>query len=524
MLGSGTSTRAGRRRAVRGLLVVAALSGPASAASTRARPAPAPAAGAPGELRPGRFLSPLVPLQRLQGVNGHLHIDEVRLREDDRLLQASYTFGVVDTANPAKMKYLAQDLRHAIPDDERRPGAVHLAWDGDVAYTSHRGNIRNPAFLSGWDLRDPEAPRQLPVLQEPDTSYEGLDVSGGVLYAGLHAQGLGAYRRGEDGTLTRVGTATGFTNAWGVCARGPVVYVADGPGGLVTVDVRDPRHPQVLGRVATGGLATGVVVDGTTAYVAAGSAGLVVVDVRDPAAPTILGRAAMPGTAVRVAYSEGHAFVAAWNDARVYDVADPAHPRFVAAVRLTQRDHDIDDGDRPESTSRILGIAARGRDVFVGNWHVLYSFRLHPERQAPSIRLPEKAALLDFGAVPVGTQRHEPFEVTNQGTAPLTIVDAWVAGDGFSVTPRQVRIPPGGRATLTLGFAPGSAAPAKGTLQLLSDDPLAPRRAAYLVGNEPGLGVGSRLPETAGLTLDGKPWSSGTTQGQVLLLSYFATF
>src|SRR5688500_14054859 len=46
---------------------------------------------APEDLRPGTFLSPLVQLQRLQGVEDHLHVDEVRLREDGLLLQCSYT-------------------------------------------------------------------------------------------------------------------------------------------------------------------------------------------------------------------------------------------------------------------------------------------------------------------------------------------------------------------------------------------------------------------------------------------------
>lgn len=493
-------------------------------ASCGGDPETTPDATSPGTLEPGQYLSPLVQLQRLQGVEDHLHVDEVRLRDDGLLLQCSYTFGVIDASNAGDMEYLSQNLRHTIPGSERAPGCIHLAWDGDMVYTTHRGNIRNPTFLSGWDISDPEAPVQLPVLQEPGISYEGVDVANGNIFVGLHEDGLGVYRRNETNELERVGLATGFTNAWGVSARGNTVFVADSQGGLVTVDVTDPTQPRVLGQVPTGGQATGVVVDGDIAYVASGSAGLVVVDVSDLTTPTVIGSARMPGSAVRVDYSDGRVFVAAWNDARVYDVSEPATPRFLGAVRLTQHDSDVDDGNRPAPTSRILGIAARGDEIFVGNWHVLYSYRLHPERQAPNIRLPEAASLVDFGPVEPGKTKTLPFEVTNQGTAPLTLLNNWVHGDAFTVYPQQVRVAPGETTTLTLTYIPTSTEMEKAYLQILSDDPQASLRTAYLVGNQPGLGVGMALPETEAVLLDGDSWYSSQTQGNVVLLAYFATF
>lgn len=478
----------------------------------------------PEELQPGTYLAPLVQLQRMQGERDHLHVDEVRLRDDGLLLQCAYTFAVADTTNPSDMKYLSQNLTHTIPGATRAPGCIHLAWDGDLVFTTHRGNLRNPTFLSGWDITDPTAPVQLPFLQEEGISYEGIDVANGNIFVALHENGLGVYNRDANNEFVRIGTATDFINAWGVSARGDTVFVADSAGGLVTVDATDPTNPTVLGRVVTGGKASGVVVDGDIAYVAAGSAGMVVVDVSDLANPTVIGQAEMPGSAIRVDYSAGHVFVAAWNDARVYDVSDPSAPRFVGAVRLTQRDDDIADGDRPASTSRVLGIAARGNDVFIGNWHVLYSYHLYPERQAPNIRLPEAASLIDFGPVEAGQSATLPFEVTNQGTEPLTLLNNWVSGSAYSVTPRQARIAPGEKATLSLTFRPTAADMEKGYLQILSDDPQAPVRKAYLVGNQPGITVGAALPETTAVLLDGTPWSSSQTLGNVLLLSYFATF
>jgi hypothetical protein len=324
--------------------------------------------------------------------------------------------------------------------------------------------------------------------------------------------------------FVRVGLATGFTNAWGVVARGNTVFVADSAGGLVTVDVTDPANPTILGKVVTGGQATGVDVDGNFAYVASGSAGLVVVDISDLASPKIVGSAQMRGSAVRVAYSEGRVAVAAWNDARVYDVSDPTSPRFIGSVRLTQDDDDVADSDRPAPTSRVLGIDLRGDDVFVGNWHVLYSYRVHADRTAPSILLPEAVSMMDFGPVEVGKSNTLPLEVTNQGTAPLTVIKAWVAGDAYTVTPQQARIAPGATEIFTITYTATKTELETGYLQILSDDPLTPLRAAYLVGNQPGLGQGMALPETGAVLLDGEPWSSSQTQGNVVLLAYFATF
>lgn len=486
--------------------------------------ADSPPDAGPDVLAPGAYLSPMVQLQRLQGVEDHLHVDEIELRDDGLLVQCSYTFGVVDATNAAAMEYLSQNLRHNIPGDSRRPGCIHLASDGDIVYTTHRGNIRNPTYLSGWDITNREAPVQLPVLQEEGVSYEGIDVANGHIFVGLHGTGLGVYRRDENNDFVRVGLATGFNNAWGVVARDNTVFVADHEGGLVTVDVTDPTNPTILGKVVTGGQATGVDVDGNYAYVASGSAGLVVVDISDLANPTIVGSASMRGSAIRVAYSEGRVAVAAWNDARVYDVSDPANPAFIGAVRLTQDDDDVSDADRPAPTSRILGIDMRGADVFVGNWHVLYSYRLYPERKAPNILLPEAVLMMDFGPLAVGQSRTQPLEVTNQGTAPLTLLNNWVAGSAYAVTPRQARVEPGETEILTITYTPTTDALETGYLQILSDDPVAPLRTAYLVGNQPGLGVGMTLPETDAVLLDGEPWSSSQTQGNVVLLAYFATF
>jgi hypothetical protein len=491
------------------------------------------------QLEPGHYLAPLVELQRLQGEEDHMHVAQVKYREaDSKLFYCSYGFGMIDASNPQDMSYEVQNLQHVTPSGSPRdPGCLHLAWDEDdpnIVYTSHRGNIDFAVFLSGWDLTDPEAPVQLPALQEPDAAYGGIDVENGLIYVALHEGGLGVFDYDAVDGWVRLGAATGLDNAWNVQVIGNTAYVADGVGGLATVDVTDPAAPEFLGRITFGGNAEDLVVADGIAYVAAGSAGLVLIDVSDPATPTVLSQTPTPGSAVGVAYSAGRAYVAAWNDTRVYDVADPAAPSLITALRLTiQQDYENCSGDpevcvpdsaRPDPTARTLHVAAHEDYVFVGNWWVPYSFKLHADREAPYAVLPEDLSLVDFGPTAVGETSTRELTVKNEGTAPLTLFDNWTDNAAFSVSPKQVRIEPGESTVLTLSYTATTDTLETGNVQLWTDDPLQPVRTGYLVGNQLGLGVGQELPQIDLTLLDGSSYSTAPLTGSVMLLAYFATF
>jgi hypothetical protein len=490
-------------------------------------------------LQPGHYLSPLVQLQRLQGEEDHMHVAQLRYREvDSKLFYCSYTVGMIDASDPQGMDYDVQGLQHVTPSGSPRdPGCLHLAWDEDdlnIIYTTHRGNIDFAEFLSGWDLTDPDAPVQLPALQEPGIRYGGVDVENGLIYVALQEGGLGIYDYDAVNGFTHISTATGLENAWSVQVIGDIAYVADGTGGLATVDVSDQLAPSFIGRVPFGGIAEDLVVADGIAYVAAGSAGLVLVDVADPAAPVVLSQVPTDGSAVGVAYAAGRAYVAAWNDTRVYDVSDPAAPTMLSSLRLTtEQDYENCSGDpevcvadtsRPDPTARNLAVAATGDTMFVGNWWVPYSFRVFPERTAPHIVLPEDVALIDFGPTDVGTASTHELTVKNDGTAPLTLYDNWIDNEAFSVSPTQVKIEPGESTVLTLTYTATADSLETANLQLRSDDPLQPVRTAYLVGNQPGLGVGQPLPDVMVTLFDGSSYSTATQTGNIMILAYFATF
>lgn len=120
--------------------------------------------------------------------------------------------------------------------------------------------------------------------------------------------------------------------------EGDLVYLADGPGGLVVVDVGNPYLPAEVGRFDPIWEVSGVDVAGGRAYLANERDGLLVVDVTDPAAPFLVGEVETADNANAVVVAGDHAFVAAEAaGVQVVDVSDPAAPAVVATVDVVWR-------------------------------------------------------------------------------------------------------------------------------------------------------------------------------------------
>jgi hypothetical protein len=138
--------------------------------------------------------------------------------------------------------------------------------------------------------------------------------------------------------------------------------------------------------------------------------------------------------------------------------------------------------------------------------------------------IPEDVALIDFGPTSVGASKTHDLLVRNEGNAPLTLFDNHTNGGLFSVSPSQVLIKPGEAATLKLTFTAISSSMERGLVWLRSDDPTQTTRAGYLLGNQPGIGVGKALPDTVATLTDGSTFSTAPLKGSVMALAYFATF
>ena len=72
-------------------------------------------------------------------------------------------------------------------------------------------------------------------------------------------------------------------------------------------------------------------------------------------------------------------------------------------------------------TARTFAVAAHDDALFVGNWWVPYSYQVQPDRVAPHIVLPEDVNKVTFGPVAVGESATFELDVSNHGTAPLTL-------------------------------------------------------------------------------------------------------
>lgn len=93
---------------------------------------------------------------------------------------------------------------------------------------------------------------------------------------------------------------------------------------------------------------------------------------------------------------------------------------------------------------------------------------------------------LNFGTVALGASPTLNLVITSSGTAPLTIIGASVSGAGYSLTSNTcTTLQPGAQCTLTLKFAPPSAATFNGTLTVTHNAPGSP-----LVVSLSGAGVG----------------------------------
>lgn len=128
-----------------------------------------------------------------------------------------------------------------------------------------------------------------------------------------------------------------------VVVRDGFAYIAGG-NELAIVDVTIPAAPRRVARVQGQSYVRGIVLRGSLAY-ATESNGILILDISDPAAPQVIGRCRSESIADAnsVALVGDLAYVAADRYGRydgslsVFDVGDPAAPRFLSVINLPSR-------------------------------------------------------------------------------------------------------------------------------------------------------------------------------------------
>jgi hypothetical protein len=252
------------------------------------------------------------------------------------------------------------------PDDPALVGSADHPFNGEkVAVAGGRAVVAGTATdgqaaFRVVDVADPTAPRVAGVLTT-DTVERfggvGIDEAGSLAVVTLGGGGLWTVDL-EDPRNPRVAGSLDTAGASGVAVRGNRVYVADGVGGLLVVDLTRAAAPAPLGSATLPGLlATDIVVAGTRAYVA-GSNELVVFDVSNAAAPAVMGRVALSGAAFHVAVVGATVAVVTkgpFEDfLEIVDVASPAAPVLRTTLSLGP----------PASAA---GVSLTATHAFVGN-------------------------------------------------------------------------------------------------------------------------------------------------------------
>ncbi len=458
---------------------------------------------------PGQPLEPLadLPVELAELV-------EVQTRDDGLVVGCAARTGLalVDARDPAAPR--------AYPHvDISVPGVplfrcTHVALSGSLAYVTFRADGTMPSLLAALDLSSPAAPSVVAAHSPaPGVVFEASAALGDLVAVAMHRDGVGVFER-QGGTFALRATVRGLVNAHGVALAGATLYVADGEGGLATVDVSDPRAPRVLGRVATGGVAQSVAVEpgARAAYVGAGGVGVVVVDVSRRDAPALAGRVTLDGPAGQVAVSDGRLHVAAWRDLRAYGLGDPLRPSLVAVAsprHLTE-------------IARVTGIAARGDTVAVADWDHLETWRMRPGRAAPYLESsPEPVS---FGRVAAGAERSAYVPVENLGGARLAHAVARVSDPSVTVSPAEFSLDAGESVELRVTLRAREGGPTAAVLTLHADDPLVPDVTVSLTANPAALDAGDRAPDESVRLTDGAAWSLAAQRGHPVLLAYFTSW
>lgn len=477
------------------------------------RDAGSEAAVVPDVPAPDRPTTPGRPLTLAQELPfPEAEILELRYRADGMLVACTARQGVrvIDAREPGAFRPLPATRTQLGDFNYFRCSRVALG--ASLAYATFRADVTQPSSLTAVDLSDP--PSVVAAYRAPaGVAFDGVVTVGDRQLVAMRRDGLGVFTRAGE-TFTPGPVLRGLTDATGLALDGSVLCVADGEGGLATVDARDPDALRLLGRVATGGIAQTVAVDPARhlAFVSAGSAGVVIVDVARPQAPALVGRVSTGGTVGQIEVVDGRLYVATWRDVRAYDLSVPTRPLLFGVAHP----------DSAGQNARVAGVAARGDALAVANWNFLHAYRLQPDRAAPY--LVGQAELVGLGRVAAGASATALVTVENLGRAPIAGLTARLGDPAFSVTPETFRLEAGESAELRVGFRATTSAPVATTLRVGGDDPLANELRIELRANVPSLAVGDPAPAESAQLTDGTAWSLEGQRGNVVMLVYFTTW
>jgi hypothetical protein len=237
---------------------------------------------------------------------------------------------ILDTTDPLQLRQVGQYGTAGSVTD--------IALSGNYAYLASR----HEHSLTIVNIAHPEQPTAVGFFDVPKIVND-VAVVGQYAYIADGEGGLVTVDVSDPRAPAPMGASAHFL-AWGLTVQGDYAYLANNDGiGLRIVSIADPFHPTEIGSLQ--GEIVGamrVAVAGSRAYVTAGENGLYVIDVSNPAAPQVLGVSSRADSvAIDVAVVGRYAYVAGGRVFRVVDISDDAHPEEVGSLQMTGWAHGV---------------------------------------------------------------------------------------------------------------------------------------------------------------------------------------
>jgi hypothetical protein len=223
----------------------------------------------------------------------------------------------------------------------RRGAGTLLTTSGRFAYVA-----ATPGGIDVVDVADPRRP-QADGTHTAAWVPSRATIGGGVMVVAVDGQGLRVLSLADPVRPIEMGALSlpGFAHALATAGQGRVVLATSswphgwGSGHLRVLDVADPARPVELGSLLLPGAPRDLVVVGRHAFVAEAAesgSGLRVVDLADPGRPALGRLHATRGYAGPMASVGSRLYVLASRtsgvypetDLAVFDISDPAEPRF----------------------------------------------------------------------------------------------------------------------------------------------------------------------------------------------------
>jgi YVTN family beta-propeller protein len=254
-------------------------------------------------------------------------------------------------------------------------GTAGIAVQGRYAYTT--GYHANPNFLRVVDVSNPASPFSAAAFTLAGAHPQAVAVQGPYAYMldygtsrleviDVSDPTTGAFSpdfNTSPSSLPLVGGTDTGAGPSSLVVRDRYAYVVSAVSGTVEViDLADPAHPTVAGRVglgaagASGTSYSGIAVQGSYAYVADSNAdALRVIDVTSPTSPSVVASVPAGQGPSAIAVRDHYAFVTnkASNTLQVYDIGSPTAPVSLGTVPT---------GAAPSA------VAVSGHDVLVANY------------------------------------------------------------------------------------------------------------------------------------------------------------